>query len=260
MKRTGLTILVLIVLAACTAQPSPTPTPDKNLLDTAVAKTLTSSAPTWTPIPSNTPLPTLAQPTQGPSRTPRPTATLRPSLTPTPGLQATPLSGSLLPGGVPIEGIACLPANTTQDLGIVMRVISGDSIEVLVNGAIQAVHYIGIQTPQGVGSTPSARLATVALQKNKALVDGKVVVLIKDSSDKDRNGALLRYVVSGNIFINYELVRQGLAISLNTPPDSTCQKTFDAAQAQAMQAKIGLWVPTPTLPPGVTPTFRPSVH
>ena len=83
------------------------------------------------------------------------------------------------------------------------------------------MRYIGIDTPeQGeTGYGPSAN-------KNTELVYGKYVTLIKDVSEVDQYNRLLRYVVVGDIFVNYELVRSGLANADDYPPDSACYIYF----------------------------------
>ena len=278
MKKTISSLMLVLILAGCSFNLSqaPTPAPGQDNISKAVAMTLTARpSPTQgatkapalqdTPTTLGTAGPT-GEPTERPTRTLvfTPTINIRTPSTPTEAPSntpaATPGAGSLLPG-VPIEGSACIPTTTTQELGVVLKVISGDTLLVLINGANKTVRYIGIQTPLlGSGGKPPAHLAPEALQMNKNLAEGKVIVMIRDTTDADKSDVLLRYVVAGNLFANYELVRQGMALSINTPPDQACRATFDGAQALASQAQIGLWLPTPTPLPGVTSTARPSDH
>ena len=135
------------------------------------------------------------------------------------------------------------------------RVIDGDTIEVFVNGQTVTVRYIGIDTPETVNPKTGVQyFGPQASEKNRQLVEGKNVILVKDVSETDHFGRLLRYVLVGDLygqFVNYELVRQGYASASTYPPDVTCEKTFRAAQRQAAEDGVGLWGPTPV--PTVTP-------
>jgi endonuclease YncB( thermonuclease family) len=228
---------------------------------TSIYATLTALIPI-TPPPSQTPLP--PQPTAKlPNPPTQPTDTL--SYTPTPPGMPNPFS--FLPSSVVIEGLGCIPTHTQQDLAIVLNVIDGDTIQVIVNGKTKIVSYIGVDAPQlPSGANPGGRLAQEALQENKALVDGKIVILVKDTTEADASGHLLRYVLTDNLFVNYEMVKQGLAVALAVPPDVACRATFESVQQAAMAQAIGLWSATPTSTlrpnnlPSLTPTFMKSDH
>lgn len=125
----------------------------------------------------------------------------------------------------------------------VTRVVDGDTIE--IEGG-ERVRYIGIDTPETVDPRkPVQCFGVEASNKNKELVEGKSVRLLKDTTDKDRYGRLLRYVYVGDSFINFELVRQGFAYSYSYPPDIKFQKEIVAAQAEAQKNKSGLWTACP---------------
>jgi micrococcal nuclease len=59
------------------------------------------------------------------------------------------------------------------------------------------------------------------------------VWLEKDSSDTDTFGRLLRYVYSGDIFVNAELVRIGYGRSVRYPPDIRHNDYYEQLQANA---------------------------
>ncbi len=79
-------------------------------------------------------------------------------------------------------------------------------MDIEVNGERQRVRYIGINTPER--NEPCYEQAT---QANIDLVLGKTVRLVKDKSDTDRYGRLLRYLFVDDIFVNKVLVEQGHA-------------------------------------------------
>lgn len=142
------------------------------------------------------------------------------------------------------SALACLPTNTTREQGRVVKVVDGDTIEVEVNGTPYKVRYIGIDTPES--TTQIEYFGKEAAARNQALVNGREVILIKDVSETDRYGRLLRYVLVGEVFVNYELVRGGYANALRYPPDVACAEVFRAAERQAREERLGLWAPTPT--------------
>ncbi|MCX8024689.1 MAG: thermonuclease family protein, partial [Thermanaerothrix sp.] len=129
----------------------------------------------------------------------------------------------------------------------VTRVIDGDTIEVEINGARFKVRYIGIDTPES--TTQIEYFGKEAAARNQALVGGREVTLIKDVSETDRYGRLLRYVLVDKMFVNYELVRGGYANALRYPPDVACADVFQAAERQAREEGLGLWAPTSTPTP-----------
>jgi micrococcal nuclease len=127
--------------------------------------------------------------------------------------------------------------------------VDGDTIKVLLesDGLTYTVRYIGMDTPEDTSQVEY--FGSEATAKNRELVEGKTVTLIKDVSETDRYGRLLRYVLAGDLFVNYELVSQGYANIASFPPDIACIPTFQAAEQQAASSKVGLWLAPPTLVP-----------
>lgn len=121
----------------------------------------------------------------------------------------------------------------------VMRVVDGDTIDVRLSGSKETVRYIGIDTPERVECY--YREATA---KNAELVAGKEVRLVKDVSETDRYERLLRYVYSGDLFVNAELVRLGYAAAATVPPDVRNAGLFVGLAREAREAQRGLWSPS----------------
>ena len=131
---------------------------------------------------------------------------------------------------------------------LVTRVIDGDTIEVDIDGTIYKIRYIGLDAPELDDERPEfCALAQEATRLNRELVAGKTVRLEKDVSGTDNFGRLLRYVYVDGIFVNAELVRQGLAWAKAYEPDIKYQGILEEAEAEAEQAGKGIWT-TPTLP------------
>ena len=129
--------------------------------------------------------------------------------------------------------------SSTESTVLVTRVIDGDTIE-LVGGV--RVRYIGVNTPETVDPRkPVQCFGKEASDRNKELVEGKYVRLVKDVSETDRYGRLLRYVYVGDTFANLALVEGGFAHSSTYPPDVREQEKFRVAEESARIAKKGLW-------------------
>ena len=116
----------------------------------------------------------------------------------------------------------------------VTRVIDGDTIEVLMNATTHRVRYIGMNTPETYETC-----ADEATRANAALVEGRTVVMIRDVSETDRYGRLLRYVYVDDTFVNAELVRDGFAEAADYPPDIANSELFHTLEAEARSAQIG---------------------
>lgn len=126
-----------------------------------------------------------------------------------------------------------------QQLFKVVKVIDGDTIT-LENGEV--VRYIGIDTPETTHpSKPVQCFGKEASEKNKELVEGKMVRIEKDVSERDKYNRLLRYVWVGEIFVNDYLVREGYAYALTYPPDVKYADQFLKAQQEAREQNKGLW-------------------
>ena len=113
------------------------------------------------------------------------------------------------------------------------RVVDGDTI-VLADG--RRVRYVGVDTPER--GEPFYQEATAY---NRRLVDGARVHLLKERSDKDRFGRLLRHVIAGDILVSAELVREGLAVAKRYKPDVKFADCFDALMEEAQADRRGLW-------------------
>lgn len=120
----------------------------------------------------------------------------------------------------------------------VTRVIDGDTIE--VEGG-KRVRYIGIDTPELTGDLARRCFGKEAREKNRELVEGKTVRMVKDISETDRFGRLLRYVYVGEVFVNETLIREGYAVSATFLPDVTQQELLREAENEAREQNRGLW-------------------
>lgn len=146
------------------------------------------------------------------------------------------------------------PTSETQ-LGIVTRIVDGDTIRVEIDGVEYPVRYIGMDTPEPDAQEPAIKeLADAATAANAALVDGREVILERDVSETDQFDRLLRDVwieddAGSMILVNLELIRQGFAQVSTYPPDVKYVDLLTDAQEVARTAEAGMWAPGPTLVP-----------
>jgi endonuclease YncB( thermonuclease family) len=120
------------------------------------------------------------------------------------------------------------------EIGLVEYVVDGDTIDVGIDGEGYRVRYIGVNTPE-LGE-PCYDEATNA---NISLVGGETVRLVKDVSETDRYGRLLRYVYVGDLFVNAELVAEGWAEAVRYDPDTAFLDTFYELEDAARAAGLG---------------------
>jgi len=123
----------------------------------------------------------------------------------------------------PENSFPCVPDNSIQT-AIVTKIVDGDTVWVRIDGKFYKVRYIGMNTPE-IGEAG----ADAATALNSSLVMGKTVQLYKDTSETDKYGRLLRYVVVDGNFVNYELVKQGVAESGTWEPDTACDDYLKSA-------------------------------
>ena len=155
-----------------------------------------------------------------PTTTPRPTKTFAPKPT-QPTIEILPTTK---PQIYSIKGTECIPKNTLTQIGTVTGVLDGDTIIVQIGERRYSVRYIGINTPER--RKPGAK---EAYYENIGLVTGKTVTLIQDTSNTDKYGRLLRYVLTDTTFVNYELVRTQFAKPTPYPPNIACSQEFTRA-------------------------------
>lgn len=158
------------------------------------------------------------------------------------------------PAGLPVvEDSAAAPAGTAAPVvppgppprvvppdaaaARLIRVVDGDTIEVLIGSVTEMVRYIGVDTPER--GRPGYQTASEA---NAALLGEGALWLVQDRSDRDRYDRLLRYVYNGEgVMVNQALVAQGWAQPVEYPPDMTFAVELRQAAVEAAQAGLGFW-------------------
>ena len=165
-----------------------------------------------------------------------PTIITTPTNKPIPSLIPTKTAINPTTPALEIEGSACITKDSEKTVARVVEIIDGDTIVVNQNGVDYRVRYIGMDTPE-----MNEAYGYLAAEENARLVENKDVLLYKDKSETDRYNRLLRYVIVDDLFVNYELVKEGYAVSGSWPPDTACDKTFHEAEVEASNSQRGIW-------------------
>lgn len=119
---------------------------------------------------------------------------------------------------------------------MVVGVTDGDTIDVVVDGEVETVRLVGINSPER-----GECLADDATEALRDRVGGQEVELVRDVSDRDRYGRLLRYVEVDGVDAGLELVRAGLALAREYPPDTARFAGYRVVQEAAEVAGAGMW-------------------
>ncbi len=120
------------------------------------------------------------------------------------------------------------------ETGVVTNIIDGDTIDVAIGGVEQRVRYVGVNTPER-----DEPCYGDARDVNANLVRGQTVTLVRDVSDTDQYGRLLRYVYVGDTFVNATLVAQGWAEAVEYRPDTGQTAYFRDLEEAATAANLG---------------------
>lgn len=174
----------------------------------------------------------------------------------TPVVIATPLK--VAPTNNPVSAIVAKtdsvkipPPNNQQDnqpeLYTVSSVVDGDTIKVNIDGSIETLRLIGMDTPETLDPRKLVQcFGREASNKAKELLSGKKVRLEKDLSqgDLDKYGRHLAYVYrEDGLFYNKYMIEQGYAHEYTYKTPYKYQNEFKAAQKSAQENLMGLWSP-----------------
>jgi len=129
--------------------------------------------------------------------------------------------------------------------GVVEYIVDGDTIDVDIDGRVERIRLIGIDTPETKKPDspvecfgPEATAFTASL-----LPIGTPVRIERDIVNRDDYGRLLGYVyrASDGTFVNYEVMRQGFGQPLSIGPNDLYAQVFADAARAAEADDTGLW-------------------
>ena len=135
------------------------------------------------------------------------------------------------------------PSDITTFDAEVVSVTDGDTIKVRINGNVESVRFLLVDTPETnhprLGKQPFGQDAKDFM---KQMLEGKTVQLEKDISDRDKYGRLLYYLYVDGKSVQEELLRNGLArVAYVYAPNTKYVDQYYAIQKEAQKKGIGIW-------------------
>jgi micrococcal nuclease len=134
-----------------------------------------------------------------------------------------------------------LPENTYP----VIKVVDGDTIDVLIDNQKVRVRLLGINSPESVD--PRRPVECFGKESKKfleSIIAGQVVKLVTDPAkpNTDEYGRLLRYVYLGNQSVNQTMIDEGYAYEYTYhDEDYLFQDNFKQSEQTARSEEKGLW-------------------
>lgn len=126
----------------------------------------------------------------------------------------------------------------------VARFIDGDTIAVDMNGKVETIRFIGVDTPEThKPNTPVQCYGPSAAALTKNLIGDSPVKLALDpeSTNRDRYDRLLRYVyLPDGTLLNLKIIQLGYGFYYPYFPFTKSQE-FKSAQDKARASHFGLW-------------------
>lgn len=121
----------------------------------------------------------------------------------------------------------------TNSNQVVERVIDGDTVELADK---QKIRLIGINAPER-----SQPFFDESKKKLEELVLGKEITIKTDVTTTDTYGRTLGYLYIGDLFVNYEMIKSGVAVTETIQPNSSHADEFIATQSEARKNCVGIW-------------------
>ncbi|MCX7877452.1 MAG: thermonuclease family protein [Ignavibacteria bacterium] len=144
-----------------------------------------------------------------------------------------------------------------KDRGLVIKVYDGDTYQVQINGRIEKVRALGIDTPEryesdklfmdrertGSDINTIMKLGELSSSYAESLLTNREVILVKDyrSDDRDSHGRLLRFIyLDDGTFVNMKIIEDGYATAYRRIRNSKTDE-FIRAENSARENRRGLW-------------------
>ena len=146
----------------------------------------------------------------------------------------------------------------------VVKVVDGDTLDLNINGKVERVRLIGMNTPETVDPRkPVECFGKEASNRAKELLTGKSVKIEYDPNGdtRDKYDRLLLYIFLGD-GTNYakKMIMDGYAYEYTYDVKYKYQSEFKQAQKYAEDNKLGLWAPNAcqSTAPAPTQTTTPT--
>jgi endonuclease YncB( thermonuclease family) len=126
--------------------------------------------------------------------------------------------------------------------GTVYRVVDGDTVHFFYKGKLYATRMLGMDTPElhYVGKAQPVWGVKARNNLRKMVSPGDTIRAEFDQVKCDRYGRMLVHLFKGNVNLNYEQVKAGLAANYCIAPNFKYCEEFATAYRQAAQANLGI--------------------
>lgn len=126
----------------------------------------------------------------------------------------------------------------------VTEFVDGDTIKIDMNGKVETLRFIGVDTPETHDPRKAVQCyGQAAAAFTKQLIGTSNVRLEADpiNTNRDRYDRLLRYIyLPDGTLVNSEIIKQGYGFAYLSFPFSKSDE-FRTLQTEAQDAKRGLW-------------------
>jgi micrococcal nuclease len=169
------------------------------------------------------------------------------------------------PGALSTSTPVATPSSGTLTEARIIRVVSGDTLEVEVDGMVSVVKLLGVEAPDTAPQPMCFGRETEEYVGEMIKQASERVWLEQDVSERDGEDRLPRYVwldpLGARRMLNEVLLAEGYARAAIFPPDTRYEGRFLTIEKDARISKRGLWgvcdgfgVPLPSQTPFVSPT------
>jgi micrococcal nuclease len=145
------------------------------------------------------------------------------------------------------DAVATNTVSTDYTYYTVSSVVDGDTVKINMDGKIETLRLIGLDTPETVDPRKVVQcFGKEASNKAKELLVGKKVRIETDPSQgsKDKYNRMLAYIYLENgLFYNKYMIEQGYAHEYTYNIPYKYQSEFKEAVKKAQDSKLGLWSP-----------------
>ena len=136
---------------------------------------------------------------------------------------------------------SCDFTKNSDDTARIKTVIDGDTV-VLDDPEETLLRYLGINAPENYSNeSPGDPFSRESTLLNSKLLDEGSIRIEFDKEMFDQYGRILGYVFVGELLVNEEIIRQGLARVFFIGPNRKYEERFHKAQMEAKKFKRGIW-------------------
>lgn len=125
-----------------------------------------------------------------------------------------------------------------------VETIDGDTIKVMLNGKVETVRYLLIDTPESKkpGMCVQPYAVEAAERNNQVVENGRLTLEFEQSAKRDAYGRLLAYAYAGGQSVEETLLKEGFArVAYILNPPYKYLDDFKAAEAKAKRNKLNIW-------------------